>query len=202
MAFPKSSRSVVLRPNSLRSAPTLASFSCPLTSWQPEQPYLVISLLPASAAAANSGLFSSAKKDCFGGGSPFLRVSRYAVMSAASWSVSRRLGIRVCAHIKVGFFNQAKSQRWLALWPMFERFGAKSRAFEPLRVRGASHSPGSVGVPRVLPAAICSAVQSLSEGVKVWQPRQPTFCTRALPRAASPETGTAVRLDGSEFFHR
>src|SRR5688572_6276536 len=111
-------------------------------------------------------------------------------MSAASWSVRRRLGIRVPAHISLGFFSQAYSQRELVFRPTLERLGAKSRASVEESERGTSHLPGSLGVPLLAPAAASSFEQSLSGATVLWHARQPTCCTRTRPRSTSPDGGS------------
>src|SRR3954462_9399800 len=155
------------------STPILGSFSCPRISWQPAQPYLVISFDPSSASRANSSDDGSGKR-CSASAGPSLSVSRKETMSAASWSDRRRLGMRVPAHIELGFFSQAKSQRALVFRPTLARLGAKSRAGELEGPRGTSHLPGSLAVPLLAPEAISSLPQSLSVGTVLWHPRQPT----------------------------
>src|SRR6185295_4902217 len=108
------------------------------------------------------------------------------------------LGMRVPAHIELGFFTQANSQRALVFRPTLDRLGAKSRAAEPDIPRGTSQSPGFWAVPLLAPEAICSLVHSLSVATVLWHPRQPPCCTSSCPRAGSPFTGGSGSVSSGE----
>ena len=84
-------------------------------------------------------------------------------MSAASWSDSRRFGMRVVGETAEGFFSQAKSQPGVVFDPTWFSSGPNCRS-APRSVTG---SPGPTW----------------------WHPLQPTSLTSRSPRAGSPATG-------------